>query len=75
MARIRCPRITCRSTECTPLAEKKKYGLGKGVLGGAAGTIIAGPVGGVIGAATGFNGKKTVKMMCNKCGKVFDYKF
>ena len=74
MARIRCPRITCRSTSCSPLAEKKKYSVGKGVVGTAVGTVIAGPLLGIVGAASGFNGKKTVKMVCNKCGKVFTVK-
>ena len=74
MAKIRCPKLTCRSTDCTPLVEKKKYKVGRGILGATAGSLIAGPVFGVVGAATGLNGKKTVKMMCNKCGNVFTVK-
>lgn len=74
MARITCPRITCRSHDCTPVAEKKKYGVGKGIVGGAAGAALLGPVGLLAGAASGFNGKKKVKMMCNKCGKIFEVK-
>lgn len=73
MGKIRCPSITCRSTNCTPLAESsKKYKAGKGVVGGAVGAFALGPVGLIAGAATGLNGKKKVKMMCNKCGKVFE---
>ena len=74
MARIRCPRMFCRSRDCTPLADKKRYSVGKGIVGATAGTLIAGPVFGVVGAATGLNGKRKVKMMCNKCGKVFTVK-
>ena len=75
MAKIKCPSITCRSTGCTPLVETgKKYKAGKGIVGGAVGAVALGPVGLLAGAATGFNGKKKVKMMCNKCGKVFEAK-
>lgn len=74
MAKVRCPKITCRSTDCTPITEKKKYSVGKGIVGGAIGTLAAGPVFGIVGAASGLNGKKTVKMMCNKCGNIFTIK-
>lgn len=73
MGKVRCPSITCRSTNCTPLAESgKKYRAGKGLVGGAVGAAVVGPIGLLAGAASGFNGKKKVKMMCNKCGKVFE---
>lgn len=75
MAKVRCPALGCRSTDCTPLAEKgKKYRTGKGIVGGAVGAVALGPVGLLAGAASGLNGKKKVKMMCNKCGKVFEIK-
>ena len=74
MAKIRCPKLTCRSTDCTPLVEKNKYHTGKGLLAGALGAVTLGPVGALVGGASGFNGKKTIKMMCNKCGKVFTVK-
>lgn len=73
MAKVRCPRITCRSTDCTPITEKKKYKTGKGILGGVVGAAL-GPVGLVAGAASGLNGKKKIKFMCNKCGHVFEMK-
>lgn len=74
MSRIRCPRLTCKSTECIPLTEKKRYKTGKGLVGGAIGAVTLGPVGLVAGAASGLNGKKKVKMVCTKCGKVFEVK-
>lgn len=74
MAKIKCPNIACRSTLCTPLVEKNKYKTGKGLVGGAVGAVALGPVGLLAGAASGFSGKKKVKFMCNKCGKVFEVK-
>ncbi len=74
MSKIRCPSITCRSTECTPLTEKNKYKAGKGLVAGTAGAFLLGPVGLLAGAASGFSGKKKIKFMCNKCGKVFEVK-
>ena len=74
MARVRCPKITCRSTECTPITEKNRYKTGKGIVGGAVGAFALGPVGLLAGAASGFSGKKKVKFMCNKCGTIFEVK-
>ena len=72
--RIQCPKFTCRSTECIPLTESKKFSAGKGALGSAIGAAALGPVGLAAGVLTGFNGKKKVKMMCTKCGNVFEVK-
>ena len=72
--RIQCPRLTCRSKECVPLTDSKKFSAGKGLLGGAIGAVTLGPVGLAAGALSGFNGKKKVKMMCTKCGNVFEVK-
>ena len=74
MARVTCPRITCRSHDCTPVGAKKGYKTGKGLVGGVAGQILLGPIGAVVGLASGVNGKKSVKFVCNKCGKVFTAK-
>ena len=72
MARIKCPRITCRSTNCVPVAQNKKFKAGKGLLGAIVGTAVIGPVGGLVGAGIGFNGKRKTKFVCQKCGKVFE---
>ena len=74
MARIKCPALGCGSHDCTPLTEGKRYKAGKGAVGGVIGAFALGPVGALAGAATGFNGRKKVKFMCNKCGKVFEVK-
>ena len=74
MAKIRCPKLLCRSTNCTPITEKKKYHAGKGLLGGALGAVTLGPVGAAVGVASGLNGKKKVTFMCNSCGNVFTVK-
>ena len=74
MAKIKCPSIMCGSKECIPITESKKYKAGKGIVGGAVGAVTLGPVGLLAGAASGFNGKKKVKFMCTKCGKVFEVK-
>lgn len=74
MALIKCPNILCRSTNVVPVSSKKNFKNGKGLVGGAIGTALLGPVGGAVGVATGFNGKKKVKFVCQKCGKVFEVK-
>jgi len=74
MARIKCPRITCRSTNCVPVAQDKKYKAGKGLLGAAAGGMLLGPVGAVAGAGIGLNGKRKTKFVCQNCGKIFEVK-
>ena len=72
--RIQCPKWTCRSTECIPLTDSKKYSVGKGLVGSTIGAVTLGPIGLLAGAASGLNGKKKVKMMCTKCGNVFEVK-
>ena len=54
--------------------QKKKYSAKRGIVGGAVGGLLLGPVGALAGAGTGFNGKKEVKFMCQKCGNVFTVK-
>lgn len=73
MAKIRCPRLSCRSIDCTPVAQKNKYSIGKGAVGAVVGGVFCLPLA-LVGAAAGLNGKKQVKMMCNKCGKMFTVK-
>lgn len=74
MARVVCPGFLCFSTDCTPLTESKRYKTGKGIAGGLIGGSLLGPVGAVAGLASGMNGKKKVKFVCNKCGKIFEVK-
>ena len=74
MARIKCPRLSCRSNNCVPVAQNKKYKVGKGVAGAVIGGAILGPAGSLIGAGTGFNGKRKTKFVCQQCGKVFEVK-
>lgn len=75
MARIKCPSWTCGSTEVMPIDTKKKFSLGKAVVGNTVGGLVFGPVGAVVGAATGINGKNgKTKFVCQKCGKVFEMK-
>ena len=74
MAKIKCPRITCRSTNCIPVAQDKKFKAGKGLIGAAVGGVLLGPVGAIAGAGTGLNGKRKTKFLCQECGKVFEVK-
>ncbi len=71
MTKIKCPK--CKSINCTPLANKKGFSVGKAALGTAVGAVIH-PAGAAIGLLTGFNGKKKVSMMCNDCGTLFEIK-
>jgi len=69
--KIKCPK--CKGINCMPLTDKKKYSVGKGLVGGAVGAFALGPIG-LIGAAAGMNGKKKISMMCSDCGTVFEVK-
>ena len=72
MAKVHCPRITCRSTSCVPVRTNKTYSSGRGIIGGAVGGLVFGPIGAAAGLASGLNGKRKVKFVCNKCGHIFD---
>ena len=74
MAKVKCPKLFCGSTNCVPVSQAKKYKAGKGIVGGAIGAALLGPVGALAGAGTGFNGKREVKFMCQDCGKMFTVK-
>ena len=54
--------------------KKNNFKKAKGLIGGAIGTAAGGPILGAVGVATGFNGKKKVKFVCQDCGKVFEVK-
>lgn len=70
---IRCPGFFCDGIGI-PAGQKKGFKVGKSIVGNAIGFGLAGPVGGLIGAATGFNGKKEVTFVCNKCGRTWTQK-
>ena len=44
MSKIKCPNILCRSTDVVPVSTKKNFKKGKGLIGGAVGTAIGGPL-------------------------------
>lgn len=71
--KIKCPNWKCRSIECVPLTDGKKYSVGKGIVGAAVGATVAAPLA-LAGALVGFNHKKKMKFMCTKCGEVFEVK-
>lgn len=71
--KIKCPRLLCGSKQCVPVSSDG-FKTGKGLLGGIVGGAALGPVGALAGVATGLNGKKKVKFVCQKCGKVFTAK-
>lgn len=71
--RICCPK--CKSTSIMPIDTKKKFSVGKSLVGNTVGFLVAGPLGGIVGAATGINGKNgKTKFYCQECGHVFQKK-
>ena len=70
--KIKCPH--CRSSNITAATTKKKFSVGKSLVGGAIGSLVS-PAGALIGAASGINGKdgKTT-FVCCQCGRVFKVK-
>lgn len=55
--RICCPNIFCRSTNIVPVSTKTKFSVGRAVVGGTVGSLFN-PLGTIIGAASGINGKR-----------------
>jgi hypothetical protein len=71
---IKCPRIGCDGVGI-PADTKKKFSLGKAIVGSMVGLTLVGSVGGMVGAAAGINGKNgKTTFVCSKCGKVFEKK-
>lgn len=71
--KVKCPR--CRSLNFSPVDTKKKFSIGKALVGNTVGFLTFGPVGGVVGAATGINGKNSkTKFVCHNCGKIWEQK-
>lgn len=71
--KIKCPR--CYSIEFQALGTKKKFSLGKALVGNTIGGILLGPAGAIAGTFEGVHGKdgKTT-FVCNHCGKVWKQK-
>ena len=75
MAKIKCQRLRCRSTNVVPVDTKKKFSFSKAIVGNTVGFALGGPAGGIIGGATGIKGKNgKTKFVCQNCGKVFEVK-
>lgn len=71
--KLKCP--SCKSTSVFPVDTQKKFSAGKFLIGNTIGYALAGPVGGIVGAATGIKGKNgKTKFICQSCGKVFEKK-
>lgn len=71
--KLKCP--SCKSTNVLPVDTQKKFSAGKFLVGNTVGYALAGPVGGIVGAATGIKGKNgKTKFICQSCGKVFEKK-
>lgn len=72
--KICCPRFTCGSSNVIPIDTKKKFSLGKALVGNAIGGFF-GPAGAIVGTAAGINGKNgKTKFICQDCGHVFEKK-
>lgn len=73
MSKVKCPKWGCDGIGM-PIDTKKKFSVGKAFVGNTIGGFF-GPVGAVVGAATGINGKNgKTSFVCTKCGKVFEKK-
>lgn len=71
---IICPRFLCTGVGI-PVDTKKKFSFGKAIVGNTVGFALGGPVGGIVGAATGIGGKRgKTTFVCSKCGRVFEAK-
>lgn len=71
--KVKCPR--CNSIEFQVVDTKKKFSLGKAVVGNTVGGLVFGPAGAIIGGATGIKGKNgKTKLVCSHCGKVWEQK-
>ena len=71
---IKCPRWGCNGVGI-PIDTKKKFSFTKSIVGNTVGFALGGPVGGIIGAATGINGKNgKTKFVCSMCGRVWEQK-
>lgn len=73
--KIICPDAKCRSTSVAPIDTKKKFSVGKMLVGNTVGALLFGPVGALVGAGTGIKGKRgKTTFICQQCGTVFKAK-
>ena len=73
--RICCPNISCRSTNIVPVSTKTKFSVGRAVVGGTVGSLFN-PLGTIIGAASGINGKRgKTKFLCQDCEEFLSEKY
>lgn len=70
---IKCPRMFCDGVGM-PAATKNGFSIGKAIVGNTIGGMIAGAPGAIIGMGAGFNGKKKVTFVCQKCGHTWTQK-
>lgn len=72
MANVKCPR--CGGLGM-PASTKKKFSVGKALVGNTVGGLLLGPVGAIVGAGTGIKGKNgKTKFVCMQCGNVLEKK-
>ena len=67
MGKVKCPKFGCHGIGI-PAAPRKGFSFGRAIVGNTVGGILGGGFGAVVGTAAGFNGKKQVTFVCNKCG-------
>jgi len=71
---IKCPVWGCDGIGI-PADTKKKFSMSKALVGNTVGGLAFGPVGAMVGAATGIKGKRgKTTFVCSKCGRVFEAK-
>ena len=75
MAKVaKCPTSGCDGIG-VPIDTKKKFSLGKSLIGNTVGGLAFGPVGALVGAAAGIKGKNDkTSLVCPKCGTIFEMK-
>ena len=73
MKTITCPRFGCNGVGM-PVDTKKKFSFGKAIVGNTVGFALGGPVGGIVGAATGIGKRGKTTFVCSKCGRTWEQK-
>lgn len=74
MSVVKCPKWGCDGVGM-PVDTKKKFSVGKALVGNTVGGLLFGPAGAIVGAGAGIKGKNgKTKFVCQKCGNVFEKK-